>query len=366
MRLKECVRRSDLVARLGGDEFVVMLEELRHAEDAAVTAQKVIAVLSHPFNLNGLEMQVSASIGITLYPEDAENASGLIKNADTAMYRAKERGRNGYQFFTADLHQRSQRRLWLETELRHAMPRGELQLVFQVQTDTKEPERVRALEALLRWEHPDNGWIPPVEFIPVAEETGLIVGIGEWVLHRACHRFRQAIDAGATIEQMAVNVSPYQLREPGFATLVATTLGQHGLTPAQLELEITESALLQDQAHARETIDELHKLGVKLALDDFGTGFSSLTTLQSFPVSTVKIDRTFVRDIVRDANDATLVRAVMGMGEVLGLQVIAEGVETPRHMEMLRGWGCRYMQGFVNGPGLSEDQLRSGQLHPQH
>jgi EAL domain-containing protein (putative c-di-GMP-specific phosphodiesterase class I) len=309
-------------------------------------------------------MQVSASIGITLFPEDADTSSGLIKNADTAMYRAKERGRNGYQFFTADLHQRSQRRLWLETELRHAMPRGELQLLFQVQTDTAQTERVRALEALLRWEHPESGWITPTEFIPVAEETGLIVGIGEWVLQRACHRFRQALDAGAHVEHMAVNVSPYQLREPGFAALVSATLTQYGLAPEQLELEITESALLQDQAHARETITELHHLGVKLALDDFGTGFSSLTTLQSFPVSTVKIDRTFVRDIVRDANDATLVRAVMGMGEVLGLQVVAEGVESPRHMELLRDWGCRFMQGFVNGPGLSEDQLRAGQLHP--
>jgi diguanylate cyclase (GGDEF)-like protein len=355
-RIRDCVRRTDLVARLGGDEFVVLLEELRHQEDAAITAQKIIAVLQLPFVVNDIEMQVSASVGIALYPHDAETMSDLLKNADAAMYRAKENGRNGFQFYTPDMHQRSQRRMWLENEMRHALAREEMRVVFepQVRIDRRQ---LRAVEALLRWDHGSDGVIMPTEFIPVAEEIGLVTELGGWVMQAACQHFRRAIDNGLDADLLAVNVSPLQLRDGHLQEAVMAALSAARLRPDQLEIEVTESALLSDQGKSAEVLRSLSALGVRIALDDFGTGYSSLTNLQLFPVSTVKIDRSFIRDIERDSNDAGLVRAVLGMANVLGLDVVAEGVESAQQQDLLREWGCACMQGHLFGGSVSGEAL---------
>lgn len=357
-RLRECVRRTDLVARLGGDEFIVLLEELRHEEDAAITARKIISSVAAPFVLNEVEIQIGASVGITLFPHDANNLGDLLKNADTAMYKAKEGGRNCFRFYTPAMYQVSQRRLWLENELRHALKRDEMRIVFQAQVPGAEAG-CRAVEALLRWHHASGGLILPNEFIPVAEETGMIGQLGAWVLQRACQLFAAVSVPSSQPEILAVNVSPLQLRDAHFPEIVRAALAAANLPPERLELEVTESALFDTQGPSTEVLNQLSRYGVSIALDDFGTGYSSLTNLQQFPVRTVKIDRAFIRGIEHSSKDAGLVRAILAMASELGLETVAEGVESSEQRDLLAKWGCHYMQGYLFGNVIAAEHLPS-------
>ncbi len=355
-RIKDSVRKTDMVARLGGDEFVVLVEDLRHEEDAAITACKIIGALGSPFEINGQEVYVSTSIGITIYPDDGDSVRELLKNADSSMYRAKELGRNRYQFFTAQMHQRSQRRLWIESQLRHAIAREELYIQYQPQSEI-ESGRVRGFEALLRWNHSEHGAVLPSEFIPVAEETGMILKIGEWVLRNACSAFQRLRKFVPSLEIISVNVSAHQLREATFVSVVEDVLREAGLTPSSLELELTESALVEHTETTVGVLRTLRELGVRISLDDFGTGYSSLSYLRRFPITSVKIDQSFIRDIPVDPNDVAIVQAILALAEVLGLEVIAEGVEQPRQLQLLREWGCSFCQGFLTGRPVEEEQM---------
>jgi diguanylate cyclase (GGDEF)-like protein/PAS domain S-box-containing protein len=356
VRLTHCVRKSDTVARLGGDEFTVLLEHLDHSQDAAGVAQKIVKTLSQPFLLDAHEVQGSVSIGISVYPDDGDTESALLRNADAAMYRVKEQGRARYQFYSAEMNVYSRERLWLEANLRKALERGELQLRFQPLVNVADG-RLRKVEALLRWCHPGRGWIAPAEFIPFAEETGLIAPIGEWVLREACEKGGAW---GASISSelvLAVNLSTYQLRQQNLVGWVVQVLEETDLAPARLELELTENQLMRSTEAAISTLRELRALGVKIAIDDFGTGNCSLGHLQRLPVDAVKIDRSFVADITTDPEDAAIARAIIAIAHNLKLEVVAEGVETAEQLKLLRDWQCDTAQGYYFSQPLPGEEL---------
>jgi diguanylate cyclase (GGDEF)-like protein/PAS domain S-box-containing protein len=346
-RMMSCIRKGDTLSRLGGDEFVVTLEGLQHAEDAAQVAAKIIKTLARPFEIAGHTLNTSCSIGISIFPLDAEDDRSLMKNADTAMYHAKERGRSNYQFFSPEMNVRAVERHNLETALRLAIERQEFALHYQPQVDIR-TGRVVGMEALLRWQHPERGLLGPATFISVAEESGLIEPIGQWVLRSACQRGKAWQDAGYPAVRIAVNISPRQLNKPReFSRGLSRVLNATGLDPRFLELEMTESLLLQN---AEENIAILRKLGqdgVRIAVDDFGTGYSSLSYLRQLPIDTLKIDRSFVRDIETDPEDAAIIQAVVAMAHSLELQVTAEGVETRGQLEALARLGCDEYQGYL-------------------
>jgi len=345
-RLGDLVRTDDMVARLGGDEFTILLEGVSRSQDAAGVAEKILEDLSRPFTLNDKEVFVTGSIGISLYPSDGNDIGSLIKNADTAMYRAKEHGRNNYQFYTADMGAKALERLVLESHLRKALERNEFTLHYQPQIELQTGD-ITGFEALLRWDHPELGLVSPGEFIPLLEETGLIVRVGEWVLRAACEQNKLWHNAGLGPFRMSVNLSGRQLGESNLAGSVAGILERIGLDPTLLELEITESAIMSNTQMAGETLDALHAKGISLAVDDFGTGYSSLSYLKRFPINTLKIDRSFVRDVPGDADDVELVKTIIAMAHSLKLEVIAEGVEHTDQLIFLRDQGCMVMQGFL-------------------
>jgi len=351
-RLQDGVREGDTVARLGGDEFVMILDDMAQPQDAALVAQKILESFVQPFHVEipeaggAQEFFFTTSIGISLYPSDGEDVDTLLKNADTAMYRAKERGGNSYQFFTPEMDLRARKRLSLESALRNALERREFVLHYQPQIDLA-TQNVIGAEALLRWNHPEQGLIAPADFIPLLEETGLIVPVGEWVLREACAQATAWRQAGLPPLRMAVNLSARQLRHERFADTVATALADTGMDPDGLELEITESAVMQQVEACLETLRQIHALGVQISMDDFGTGYSSLSHLKLLPIDTVKIDRSFVRDIPADENDAAIVQAIIVLAHTLRLNVIAEGVETQEQLEFLRAHGCDAMQGYL-------------------
>jgi diguanylate cyclase (GGDEF)-like protein/PAS domain S-box-containing protein len=345
-RLRSCVRSSDTVGRLGGDEFAAILTELSIPSDAGVVAQKIIDVLRQPFDLDGKETYVSASIGITLYPTDSDSAEALVMNADAAMYRAKEQGRNNYQFFTRDMNQRALQRVQLEAALRRALDRREFRLVFQPKAHLA-TGKICGFEALLRWQHPEKGTISPAEFIPVLEETGLIVPVGEWVLRSACAQIKAWEKAGLKVPPVSVNLSPRQFEQKNLRDSVHRVLRETKVDPGLIEFEITESLLMHDPEGAARTLASLKQSGVKLSMDDFGTGYSSLGYLKRFPIDTLKIDRSFIRDISTDADDATLTRAIILLAQNLRLKVVAEGVETEDQLSFLKANGCDEMQGYL-------------------
>ncbi|HEY9199949.1 MAG TPA: EAL domain-containing protein, partial [Gammaproteobacteria bacterium] len=345
-RLAGCLRQDDTVARLGGDEFSILLEGLEQADDVVPILEKLVETMRHPFGLDGHEFFLTFSIGISMYPQDGEQADVLLRNADTAMYRAKEQGRNSYRFYTADMNARAFERLDLESKLRRALERNEFVLHYQPKLDLGSGY-VTGVEALLRWQHPEQGLVPPGEFIPTLEETGMIVPVGRWVLHEACRQARSWRTAGLPPLSVAVNISTHQFRRDDICATVREALATYGMPPDELELEITESALMDDIAHAAASIQQLKELGVKVAIDDFGTGYSSLAYLKRFAIDSLKIDRTFVRDICDDADDAAIVSAVVAMAQRLHLRVVAEGVETGAQLEFLRQQGCDEMQGFL-------------------
>jgi len=344
-RLRKRLRQSDTVARLGGDEFVIVLSAVKHEQDVSHVAQEVMKALSMPFEIGEQEIFISASIGIAISPLDGHDVGILLRNADTAMYVAKESGRNNYKFFSREMNLKAVERLALESNLRRALEKEELTLAYQPQIDTR-TGLMTGVEALLRWNHPELGSVSPGKFIPVAEETGLILPIGEWVLRSACRQARSWQDAGFSSLCVAVNISGCQFKQGDLEKLVRQVLEETRLNPANLELELTESILMDNAESAINMLKELKKLGVNLAIDDFGTGYSSLTYLKHFPIDRLKIDQLFIRNITTDVNDASISEAIIAMAHSLRMDVIAEGVETKEQMEFLAGRDCFEMQGY--------------------
>jgi len=299
---------------------------------------------------------ITASVGVALYPQDAKDPESLIKSAELAMYRAKESGRNTYQLYTAEMQSRVNERLALESKLRRALERGEFSLHYQPQVDLQS-NRIFGCEALIRWNQADLGMIGPTKFIPMAEETGLIVPIGEWVLRTACRQCKAWVDAGLPAVTVAVNISARQFREKNLLQVVTTILADTGLDPRQLELEVTESVIMHDAQQIIADLQAFRDMGVRLSVDDFGTGYSSLSYLKRFPVDRLKIDQSFVRDITTDADDAAIAQAVITLGHTLNLRVIAEGVETPEQLAFLRGNQCDEMQGYLFGKPMPADEF---------
>jgi diguanylate cyclase (GGDEF)-like protein/PAS domain S-box-containing protein len=345
-RLQSALRDGDLVARISGDEFAVILSDLTRADDAAIVAQKILDRLGVPVDIRGQEAVVTASIGIATFPADGENAEALLGAADAAMYRAKQSGRNAFQFFTADINQRTRARAMLGSELRRALARKEFALHYQLKIDLKSGRPCGA-EALLRWEHPERGRIAPVDFIPVLEETGLIVPVGEWVLRKACEDLKAWQRSGVAAMPVAVNLSARQFRQHDLDERIRAIVGAAGIDPSLLELEITESQLMHDPEHAIRVLERLGAAGLRIAVDDFGTGYSSLAYLTRFPLASLKIDRSFVADVLSDEADATIVRTIVDMAHTLGFTVIAEGVELDSQATFLRTLGCEQAQGFL-------------------
>jgi diguanylate cyclase (GGDEF)-like protein/PAS domain S-box-containing protein len=362
-RLVECVRGSDTVSRQGGDEFVVLLSEVAESEDAAITARRILAAVAQPHSIDRHDLHVSASIGVSVFPDDGLDADTLIKNADTAMYQAKENGRQSFQFFKPAMNARAVERQSIEEALRRALERREFALHYQPKVNLMTGEIVGA-EALIRWTHPTRGLVPPVDFIPVAEDCGLILPIGAWVLREACGQARAWKDAGVPVTSMAVNVSAMEFRHEKFLDGLFAILAETGFDPGSLELELTESVLMKHAASTATTLQALRKSGIRVAVDDFGTGYSSLNYLRKFPVDAIKIDQSFVRQITTSGDDTTIVKAIIGMARGLKLRVIAEGVETLGELAFLRAYRCDEAQGFYfSRPVLPERfaaLLRSG------
>ena len=356
-RFKAAVRESDMVARLGGDEFVIVLPDLDSADAAAHVALKIISSLLHPISIDGNDLHTSPSIGISIYPDDGISVETIMKNADTAMYHAKALGRNNYQFFAEEMNLGASERLSMETRLRQALSRRELTLHYQPQL-TADGGRATGVEALLRWNLPGEGLIAPDRFIHIAEDTGLIVPIGAWVLGEACRQMRAWLDGGLPPTRVAVNLSARQLRNSDLIQTVADVLRHTGLPPELLVLEITESTVMDKPEEAIKVLQALKRMGVVLSIDDFGTGYSSLAYLKLFPISHLKIDRSFVRDIERDPDDAAIAVSTIALAHSLGLKVIAEGVETAAQLDMLQRHGCDEVQGFHFSKPLPADEAR--------
>jgi diguanylate cyclase (GGDEF)-like protein/PAS domain S-box-containing protein len=344
-RLTNCVRPGDTVGRFGGDEFGIILSDLRNAGDVRLVAQKILSTFAEPFRLDASEIHVTASLGISLYPSDSDDCDTLIKYADTALHRAKDSGRNNFQFYTTEMNVRALHRLNLENNLRHALERQEFLLHYQPKASLSRGVTT-GLEALLRWQHPQFGLVSPVEFVPVLEETGLIIPVGEWVIGAVCAQIKSWQAAGIKPVPVAINLSGRQFLAQDLGSTVKRLLAEHELDPGLVELEITESSLMVNTEEAIQTLEHLSSLGVSLAIDDFGTGYSSLSYLKRFPLDSLKIDRSFVRDITSDAEDAAITRAVISMAHSLGLKVVAEGVETEAQMSFLAANACDEIQGY--------------------
>lgn len=357
-RLKSCLRESDTVARQGGDEFVLLLTSQPNEESITQTMQRVLHEVAQPWTANDLEFRITCSIGVTLYPNDGRDAETLLKHADSAMYKAKELGRNTFQYYAAEMNSTVTDRLELLNRLRQAIPNDELVLHYQPKLNLANGEII-GVEALIRWNSPHSGLVSPGAFIPLAEETGLIIPIGEWVLQTACRRNRAWQDAGYPPVVISVNLSPRQLARGDIVQQVTRVLEDTGLEAQWLELEITESVMATDVEKSFAMLTELRAMGVRISLDDFGTGYSSLSYLKRFPVDTLKIDQSFVRDIATDGNSAAIVRAIVSLGHNLSLNVLAEGIETAEQSALLRQNGCNEGQGYlISRPVPEQDFLR--------
>ena len=354
LRFRDHLRKGDILGRLGGDEFVVLLDDIDDLQEAATSAQKLIALAAEPFHVGGHDFYVTASIGIAVSPDDGGDPGVLLRNADIAMYRAKGQGKNNFQFFSSEANASALEQVVLENALRKAVERGEFLLHFQPIVDLSSG-RPDAVEALVRWRHPELGLVSPARFIPLAEETGLIVPIGAWVLHEACRQF--ATVPGGTGMRLAVNLSPRQLRSHDVVATVREALSAGGLPASRLRLEVTESGMMENPEAAARTLHALRDLGVTIAVDDFGTGYSSLSLLRRFPIDALKVDQSFVRDAVDDEGDAAIARAVIAMGRSLRLDIVAEGVETQAQLAFLRAEGCHKAQGFLFSHPLGFEAL---------
>ena len=354
-RLKLTVRAVDTVARVGGDEFVVVLHEISGPDDAVLVAEKILATLGKTASIESHEVHVTPSIGISIYPDDGGDLVQLMKNADTAMYHAKSSGRNTFRFFASAMNDEASRFFKLEHRLIAALDRGELILHYQPLVDL-DRQAVCGMEALVRWLDPERGLIVPGEFIPVAEETGLILTVGEWVLHQAMRQNRLWQEQGHPLMLVSVNLSPRQFQQKTLVSTIRNILADTGQPAALLELEITESTLMQDVSETLDKLRELAAMGVKLAIDDFGTGYSSLGYLKRFPVHKLKIDRSFVRDLCDDKEDAAIVAAIVGLARNLDIDIVAEGVETEQQLSMLINFGCRKFQGYYFARPMTPDK----------
>jgi len=354
-RLTTCVRARDTVARLGGDEFMVLLPDVSHVRDATVVARKILQRFAEPVAIDGREIPVSLSIGISVYPFH-DDIADLLRDADTAMYHAKEQGGNRFEFANAGLYRADAERLQLESELRHAIDRHELRVYYQPQVDAKSRQVVGA-EALLRWEHPERGLVSPARFIPIAEETGLIVPIGAWVVRQVCNQRAAWRAAGLRPVRVGINVSAKQLYHSGFVEAVASALARAGIEPALIQLELTENILIENQPTTTAALNALHARGIALALDDFGTGYSSLSYLKRFPIDEVKIDRSFIGEVEQDSENAAIVTAILAMTHSLGLRTVAEGVEAQPQFDFLKARGCQVVQGYLTGKPMSTESF---------
>jgi diguanylate cyclase (GGDEF)-like protein/PAS domain S-box-containing protein len=365
-RLRACVRSSDTVSRQGGDEFVILLSQVMHAQDAGISAEKILLALSKPHRIDEHDIHITGSIGIVTYPDDGTEAEALLKNADFAMYQAKDSGRSTYQFFQSDLNVTAIERQAIENGLRHAIDRDELVLHYQPKVNLA-TGAISGVEALIRWRHPLRGLLHPSQFMSVAEEFGLIVPIGRWVLREGCRQAKAWQNSGLPPMQIAINVSAVELRTKNFVEGVRSVLKDTGLEPRFLELELTETFLMQDTKSTAVVLEALKDMGVQLALDDFGTGYSSLSYMRRFPIDTLKIDQSFVRNLATDADDASIVSAVINMGRSMHMRVVAEGIETREQLAMLREQKCPEGQGFYFShpviaegiaPLLKRDEIR--------
>jgi diguanylate cyclase (GGDEF)-like protein len=367
-RLLKCIRKVDCVARItdeginetvariGGDEFTILLMNISNVQDVSKIAQRILSEISKPYALGTHEVYVTASIGITIYPLDSEDIDDLLKYADTAMYQAKDKGRNNYQFYTESMNAASVERFIIENQLRKALSRNEFQVHYQPQVDITNGEIV-GVEALVRWMHPDKGLLFPETFIPLAEETSLIVPIGEWILHTACLQSMGLKEVSCESFRMAVNISSIQLKQKDFVETVVRTIHDVGLDPCCLQLELTESIIMENVETNINTLHELRAYGLRLSIDDFGTGYSSLSYLKRLPVNTLKIDKSFVKDIEKDPDSTAIVKAIIALAHNLNLQVTAEGVETEQQLAFLQKYRCDYIQGYLFCKPLPANEL---------
>jgi diguanylate cyclase (GGDEF)-like protein len=353
-RLQNILRDDDTAARLGGDEFTILVENLEDPSQAAVVASKIQEEFKTPFKIAGRELHVTASIGISIYPEDGKDVADLTKNADAAMYQAKEQGRNNYRYYTSELTRTAFERLLLETELRSALKNDQLLLYYQPQISLKNGEMTGA-EALLRWHHPRLGIIPPARFVPLAEESGLIHEIGAWVLKEACDQARYLFKQGLFQGRMAINLSVRQIMQTDLILRFEQIIAESGCPPDMLQLEVTEGIFMGQMKHSVPVLDVFKKLGVSIAIDDFGTGYSSLSYLKQLPIDKLKIDRSFIRDMPHDSDAVAITQAIVSLGKNLGLRITAEGIETMAQQSLLQKMGCQEGQGYLYSPPVPAD-----------
>ena len=355
-RLSNSVRDGDTIGRFGGDEFAILLDDINSDSHISLLAEKLLDTLKKPFKINKHELFVTASIGISIFPNDGEDSDTLLRNADVAMYRAKDLGKNNYQFYSDDLSARIFERMTLESHLRHALERNEFVLYYQPQIDTR-TQKIMGVEALLRWKHPEFGLVTPNNIVPLMEETGLIEKVGHWALETACRQARKWHDAGWTYLHLSVNISSRQFNDPDFISLVHDIISTTGINPEYLELELTESMLIRNASATINALNTLSSLGVRFAIDDFGTGYSSLSYLRRFPIDTIKIDRSFIHDVTDNPDDAAIASAIIVMGQNLSLNVIAEGVENQQQLEFLSSRNCHYLQGNLFSRPLPAEEF---------
>ncbi|MFQ5658892.1 MAG: EAL domain-containing protein [Gammaproteobacteria bacterium] len=355
-RMRSCIREGDTIARPGGDEFTIILEGIKQVDDAATVADKIMQAMVPAFNLDGQDVYVTPSIGITIYPLDGRSENSLLKNADAAMYRAKEQGRNGFQFYTAGMNTKTIKRLELEAELRQALVNNEFVLYYQPRVDIDSGEII-GVEALIRWRRKEHGLVSPLEFIPLAEETGLIVPIGEWAIRTACRQISTLQSAGFDHLCMSVNLSARQFRESDVVKTILESAIHASIEPENIDIEITESMLMDDTEASNTILKQLKEHGLSISIDDFGTGYCSLSYLKRFNIDTLKIDQSFVRDITTSPDDAAMVAAIISLGRSLRLTVVAEGVETEEQLVFLKANGCHEAQGFLFGKPLSSGEF---------
>jgi len=357
-RLLACLRNVDMVARLGGDEFTVLLENISHADDAAYVAENIINELGKPFELllEHKTVSIGVSIGISLYSQHGSTPQALMDHADAALYKAKDNGRNCFAYFSEELTMAARKRIELEARLRQVIEREELRVHYQAQVDIASGKIIGA-EALIRWQHPIEGFTSPTQFIEFAEETGFINTIGAWILRETCRQGKEWLDAGLPPLVLAVNVSSHQLSHGDIVSLVASVLAETGFPARYLALELTENGLIENQDKTRLILEKLGQLGVQVAIDDFGTGYSSLAYLNHFPINTLKIDKSFIDDIPHQADDMAIASTIIAMGHILGFKVLAEGVETPEQLVFLQDNGCDNYQGYIKSKPLPAEEF---------